>query len=32
MDTMIADLSRPVEIPENLKVQKIPAPKADNKK
>jgi hypothetical protein len=32
MDTMIANLSRPVEIPENLTVQKIPAPKADNKK
>jgi peptidyl-prolyl cis-trans isomerase C len=32
MDAMIADLSRPVEIPEGLKVQKVPAPKADNKK
>jgi len=32
MDTMIADLSRPVEIPEHLNVQKIPTPKADNKK
>jgi len=32
MDTMIAALSRPVEIPEGLTVQKVPTPKADNKK
>jgi predicted nucleic acid-binding protein len=32
MDAMIADLSRPVDIPEGLKVQKVPAPKAESLK